>query len=166
MASYQSADHLRRFQDLGTKEALLVYVQTLGQETAEYEKAMDAIEPVLRPLSFGMRPAQELLDREALQRWPDAVRDILSWLADSQKADRKTAAVELMGALGWESFIPRLEQLLSSAVPWERMASVQALAQMGTSRAIRLLRGAVMDPDPAIRNAVHRALETQMESSS
>ncbi len=138
---------------------MLAYVNALHRDARPYGAAMDALEGVLRPLSFGLRPDLLLVDENLLRQSAAAVVDILSWLADSEKADLKTAAISLMGVLGWESLLARMERSLQASPTWERAAAVEALARMGTPRARALLRGAEQDPDPAVRAAIRRALD-------
>ena len=138
----------------------MAYVSALRGDAARYGAAMDALEDVLRPLSFGLAPALSLVDPFRLQPLADAVTDILSWLADSEKADLKTAALALMGVLGWESFLARLGRSLRAEATWERAAAVDALARMGTRDARALLLGVGEDPDPGVRAAIRRALRS------
>jgi HEAT repeat protein len=136
----------------------LAYVSALRGDASRYAVAMDALEEVLRPLWFGLAPAVGRLDPARLEPLTTPVVDILSWLADSDKADLKTAAIALMSALGWETFLPRLNRSLRSSFVWERAAAVDALARIGTPAAHTLLRSIGDDPDPAIRAAIRQAI--------
>jgi hypothetical protein len=127
MDSTAPDNRLRRYQDSLRKEDLLAYLEASSRRSPAYERALDALEPVLRPLGFGFQPALGLLDREALRADAGAVSDILSWIADSGKADAKTAGLTVMGALGWDVFLPRLERSLASPVEWERETAQRAL---------------------------------------
>lgn len=140
-------------------EHLLAFVRASGRDLGPFEHAARSLDPVLHPLLFGFQPARERLDREALITVAGPTAEILGWLADSRKADLREAAIGLMGALGWESFLPRLEQALVAPNAWERAAAVKALAKVGTARTRSLLVRALDDPDPAIRLAARRATD-------
>jgi HEAT repeat protein len=101
------------------------------------------------------------LDRVGLRRHEAAAVDILVWLSESPKADLKTAAIELMGALGWESFLAPLERALSSPTSWEREAAIGSLAKLPGRRAAELLGRAADDADRVVRAAAQRALESR-----
>ncbi len=86
------------------------------------------------------------------------VEDILKWMADSEKADIKVTAMQVMGFLGWESFITYLSQCLSSGIKWERLAAIGALGEIPSEQSLDALRVVVEDPDPEIRTATGAAL--------
>lgn len=153
--------HLEAFKRLGRREDLLAYVGARGGNPDPYAAAIDALRAALEPLAFGLRPALGALDRESLREHAAATTEILDWLADSPNADLKTAAMEVMGSLGWEAFVPRLERALSAAPSWERVAAIDGLAKLPGRRAAELVRRAVDDPDPAVRSAARQIVESR-----
>jgi hypothetical protein len=157
--SPSSGHHLKAFQSSGRKEDLLACLQAEGRDPADHLAAFEGLEEALRPLFFGLRPAPEDLDRRRLGEHATATTEILHWLAGSPKADLKTAAIELMGGLGWETFVPHLERALSSPASWERMTALRSLARLPGSRAAELVRRAVDDPDPAVSAAARELLD-------
>ena len=164
MDSPPTTDPLQVFQSSGRKEDLLAYLRATGRKPDEHSAAIDALGLALEPPSFGLRPAVRVPDREGLVKHAAATTEILAWLSASPKADLKTAAMELMGSLGWDAFIPALERSLSSSAVWERIAAIQSLALVPGQRAADLIRGAAGDADPAVRAAAHRALDSHHET--
>ncbi|MCZ7406264.1 MAG: HEAT repeat domain-containing protein [Candidatus Methanoperedens sp.] len=151
--------NLQNFQDYGKTGNLLEFVRASGLNVQKYRDALDALGSIFESLSFGEQPIYRNLDLNALQERKTEVKDIVNWMADSNKADMKTVAIELMGFLGWESFVSRLERCLLSEFKWERLTAIKALEQMGSERAVEILRVAIEDSDPEIREAVRKALK-------
>jgi hypothetical protein len=143
--------------------SLLSYIQATGKNMSEYGEVLEALAPVFGPLSFGEHPRYQDLDRSRLQERMDETVNVVNWMADSGKADIKASAIQLMGFLGWEPFISRLEQYLSSETQWEHLAAIEALGQTASRRAIEALRVIAVDADPEIREAVRRASTTNMQ---
>jgi HEAT repeat protein len=144
---------LEHFQAHGDRESLLAYIRLLDRNVKEYEAVVAAMEPVFDGLLFGERPCYESLDVNVLRRNRAETEAIVRWTAASSKADIKTSAIELMGVLGWDTFIPLLEQMLSAPAQWERLTAVSALTLISSGRARELLNRAARDPDPQVRKA-------------
>ena len=121
--------NLKRFQENVDIESLLHFVRSGGRDEEIYKAALDDLKPILDALSFGWRPIYKNLDLTALQGRMTEVTDIVIWMAGSDSADMKSTAIELMGILGWEAFIPLLRQHFSSEAEWERIAAIRALGQ-------------------------------------
>jgi hypothetical protein len=149
---------LRVFRETGRTEALLDFVRRSGRPTHRYEQVLNALAPVLEPMSFGEHPRYEELDKELFESYRAETTDIVEWAAGSRKADLKSVALSLMGALGWPQFIPELSRSLDSSANWERHVAISALGQMRDGRAFELLRSALGHPDPDTRRAAHAAL--------
>jgi len=149
---------LQRFQDAGDVESLLKFVETTGKAPRNYQEAANSMAPIFQAISSGRPPAYDQLDRETLRHRMSEVEEILKWMADSKKAEIKATAIQVMGFLGWESFIPYLSQCLCSGIQWERLAAISALGEIPSERALDALRAVVEDPDPEIRAATGAAL--------
>ncbi len=161
LSSYEH--HLQHFQDFGDTNSLLDFVRADGRDARKFQKVIELLASVFEALSFGVRPLYNNIDRNALRLHTTEVENIIKWMADSNKADMKTVAIELMGFLGWESFVPRLERCLLSEFKWERLTAIKALEQMGSERAIEILRVAIDDSEPEICEAVREALKRKNE---
>jgi HEAT repeat protein len=152
---------LQRFQEYGDTKSLLEFVRLSGRSVQKYARAVGALAPVFEALTHGERPSYESLDTGALGHLMAEVEDIVEWMAAGSKADIRTRAIELMGALGCERFVPRLEGFLFSQVQWERLTAIAALAQIPGERSAELLRIAADDHDPQIRAEVRRVTKAR-----
>jgi len=152
--------NLKRFQENGDIESLLHFVRTSGRDEETYKAALDDLKPVLDALSFGWRPIYKNLDLTALRKRVTEVTDIVVWMAGSDSADMKSRAIELMGILGWESFIPLLRQHFSSEAEWERLAAIRALGQFSGDLTSEIFHAAAeYDPSQEVRDAARQQLE-------
>lgn len=144
---------LQRFQASADPNSLLHYVQKIGKEPREYQEAVDALLPVFNALSAGKKPAYAGLNRDALRARPREVGDILRWMAASADTEMRITALELMGQVGAESFIPDLTPYLSSESKRERLAAIASLGEIASERSMEALKAVIQDPDPEIRTA-------------
>lgn len=134
------------------------FVRTAFPDVPAYQEAAAALGGVLKQLGFGETPRYGELDTAYLERRESETVAIVNWMEDSGKADMKSCAVELMGVLGWEAFLPRLERLFTDGVRWEHLAAIRSLARMPQPQAEAFLRRAARDPDAEIRAEAERAL--------
>jgi hypothetical protein len=147
---------LERFQEYGDTKSLLEFVRSSGRSVRSYEEAVAGMAPVFEGLAHGERPSYESLDRDLLRQLNAEVKEIVQWMCASNKADIRTRAIELMGTLGYESFVAPLERFLFSEIQWERLTAIAALGQMPGKRPVEILSVAAEDPDPEIRAEVRR----------
>ena len=101
--------YLRRFKENGDTVELQAYIRATRKGT-DYQEAIADLGPVFDALANGEQPDYESLDRIALRQRGEALAQIMDWMADSPKADLKSAAHSLMGLLACDRFIPRLQQ--------------------------------------------------------
>jgi len=147
---------LERFQESGNAESLLEFVRVSGRSVDRYEQAVAGLAPVFEGLTYGERPAYERLDKDLLRQLTPEVEQIVQWMDSSDKANIRTRAIELMGALGYDSFGSPLERHVASKVQWERLSAIAALASMHGKRSTEILNSIADDPDPQIRAEVRR----------
>ncbi|HEX9988837.1 MAG TPA: HEAT repeat domain-containing protein [Chloroflexia bacterium] len=159
MTSIGSEGYLNGFQETGSLDSLFEYVRASKRDEQRYREAADALAPIFEALQFGEQPQYDRLDANALRARMSEVEDIATWMAHSSKADLKSTGLELMGFLGWDSFLSCLEESASSEADWERLTAINALAQVPTPRAAEALKAALEDSDPQVRRAAKRALE-------
>ena len=162
MTSTTGKHDLEQFQDSGDINSLLRFVRAEGKDQDKYKDAVGHLKLVFDAQMFGVRPIYENLDRVALRQCMAEVTDIVGWMASSDKADLKIRAIELIGFLGWEPFLPLLEQHLASEAKWERLTAISALGQIASARAVTILTAVTdHDPDPEIRTAAQRAIRSK-----
>lgn len=166
MSSRITDEFLERFQASGSTHSLLEYVRASKLDEPKYQNAIEVLAPVFEGLQFGERPQYYSLNIDALRQQREEVENVVRWMAGSNKADVKSAAIELMGILGWESFFPDLEQSVASAATWERIVAITALGQMSSIQAAEVLESATKDPDPQVSQAAHRALSWSREKGT
>jgi hypothetical protein len=117
------------FQELGDTGALLQYAKEIGGDTERYRSAVGALKPIFEALMVGLQPSLGELDCGELERLRSEVATIVIWMAESDRADMKTAGIRMMGFLHWERFMPRLKLLADSDLAWLRDESKKALAK-------------------------------------
>ncbi|MGB2603143.1 MAG: HEAT repeat domain-containing protein [Candidatus Sulfotelmatobacter sp.] len=147
---------LEHVQEDGDSKSLLEFIRESGRPVPRFQEAVAALAPVFEGLHHGERPLYESLHRDSLRQLRPEVEEIAQWMSASGKADIKTRAIELMGALGYGSFVAPLERFLRSEVQWERLTAIGALGQITGKPAAELLAEAAEDPDPQIRAEARR----------
>ena len=118
---------LREFQETGKTDRLLEFVRSSGRHVDSYRKVLAALRPVLEPLSFGEQPRYDDVEHEALAAHVQATVDVIRWSAGSNRADLRSAALRLMGTLGWDEFSGDLLTATRSPDAWERLAAKEAV---------------------------------------
>ncbi len=106
-----------------------------------------------------LNPSDRVAAVEALgwSRPPDALPQLLSYLADPDRTVQRVAVVAL-GRLADPAAIGPLLAALSDSDALLRSAVIDALAQIASPRAAPALLEALHDPDPAVRRGAARAL--------
>jgi HEAT repeat protein len=150
---------LSRFQQLGDLEALAAHGRALGYDEARLRGAIDVLRPVFARLSFGEQPDYGSVDRRRLREheWESAL--IVRCMADSDRADLRSAGLQLMGVMDSSVFLDDLGQAMASNRDWERIESARALGRMSLPSASSILESAIDHPDPPTRRAVREALQ-------
>ena len=139
-------------------EALHRALHASGKDPALYERAIQALLPVLEPLSFGEHPRYDQVDLLHARAAPEEIEGVVRWMAASDRADLRTAGLTLMGTLRLIDLRPELLQVLASGSVWERVTAAGALAEMLDDSARAALRAHRHDPTPEVRAAVRSAL--------
>ena len=152
--------NLKAFQERADVDGLLRFVRASGRNEAAYQGALNDLKPVFEALSFGWHPQYEQLDVTALASRAAEITDIINWMAGSAKADMRTSAIDLMGMLGWQAFIPSLRHHLESSAAWEREAAVRATGRFSGEWTVEALRAAAeRDPNAQVRDAALQQLQ-------
>ena len=117
-----------------------------------------ALEPVLSAIpalaSRGLRSLLEgVADRLAASHADEVLR-----ILRSPGSPALVSAVALCGRLGLHQVVPGLASTVTHREPGVRLASVQALAQLGTPAALALVDKAIEDDDRAVRLAAVRVV--------
>jgi hypothetical protein len=94
-------DHLRHFQDYGDRSSLELFIRASGLDLEKYLPALDSLAPVLAAVAFGEHPNYERINKAALEQRPSEVKQILTWMSASDKANMRAAAIGLMRMLGY-----------------------------------------------------------------
>ena len=149
---------LDQFQESGDTGSLLEFVQASGRDVKNYEQAIAGLAPVFEALNFGEQPQYQRLDTDRLSQLKAETKEIVTWMCGSNKADMRTIGIELMGVLGYASFLPSLEHFLFSGIEWERLTAIAALGKMSGERPVELLRMTAQDPNPQIQAEALRVL--------
>jgi HEAT repeat protein len=115
-----------------------------------------ALEPVLSAIpvlaSSGLRTLLEgVADRLAASHSDEVLR-----ILRSPESPALASVVALCGRLGLHQVVPGLASTVTHRDPVVRLASVQALAQLGTPAALALVDKAIEDEDRAVRLAAVR----------
>jgi HEAT repeat protein len=143
--------NLRRFQETGEMASLLAHVRQSGEDAPMFEQAIARLAPVLDPIAFGEHPRLDAVSEADLQPVAAQVIAILGWMLDSPKANLRDAATDLMGALGWETFLPTLTARFATGATADRVAALRALSRMPQAQAHYIVHEAGTDPDPEVR---------------
>jgi HEAT repeat protein len=155
-ADGQSA--LGKFLEHGDWESLVKFLREAFPDVPAYQEAAVALAGALDALNFGETPHSEVLDKDYLAQRASETVAIVNWMADSTKADMQESAIDVMGTLGWEPFLVRLESLLCHGEQWQRIAALRSLARLRQPVAQDLLHRAAQDSDPVIRAEALRVL--------
>lgn len=131
---------LAEFKESGDTKSLLAFVEQSGRNLEAFKKVVHGLGAVFDSLSFGEYPNVDEIDVGLLAQNAAAVESVVKWMAESKKADMKSAALDLMGRLGWESFKPDMVRSLSSENEWERTTARNALKRIKSQWATELMR--------------------------
>ena len=122
------------------------------------ELRASALEPVLTWIPVLASPAlrrvlEQVADRLAEAHPPEVIR-----ILRSPESEALAAVVALCGRLQLTQAVPALGETVAHRDPVVRLASVQALAQLGTPAALAFVDQALDDADRAVRLAAVRAV--------
>jgi HEAT repeat protein len=125
------------------------------------ELRASALEPVLTWIPVLASPAlrgvlEQVADRLAEAHPPEVIR-----ILRSPESEALSAVVALCGRLQLTQAVPGLGETVTHRDPAVRLASVQALAQLGTPAALALVDQALDDGDRGVRLAAVRAVGTR-----
>jgi HEAT repeat protein len=115
-----------------------------------------ALEPVLSAIPALASPALRRLLEDVADRLASTNTDEVLRILRSPDSPALTSVVALCGRLGLHQVVPGLASTVAHPDPAVRLASVQALAQLGTPGALALVDNAIGDDDRAVRLAAVR----------
>ena len=120
------------------------------------ELRASALEPVLSWIPQLASPAlravlEGVADRVAVSNTDEVLR-----ILHSRDSEALASVVTLCGRLGLHQVVPGLAETVTHRDPAVRLASVQALAQIGTPAALALIDKAIEDEDRSVRLAAVR----------
>ena len=117
-----------------------------------------ALEPVLSAIPVLASPALRTLLEGVADRLASSHTDEVSRILRSPDSPALASVVALCGRLGLHQVVPGLGNTVTHGDPAVRLASVQALAQLGTPGALALVDKAIEDRDRGVRLAAVRAV--------
>lgn len=155
------------FQRYGDVESAIkfVSVQQKGKENT-YKEMFSLLKPIFEALSLGIQPQYELINKIDLLEFKFEVMNVIHWMMDSDRADMKTTAIDLMGYLGNEDYIQMLLECLSSAEEWIRIHTVKALTHFEGMEAMEALIKALDDHSIQVKRAAVQGLVSRNENDS
>ena len=115
-----------------------------------------ALEPVLSAIPALASPALRTLLEGVADRLASSYTDEVLRILRSPESPALVSVVALCGRLGLHQVVPGLGNTITHADPAVRLASVQALAQLGTPAALALVDKAIEDGDRGVRLAAVR----------
>ena len=115
-----------------------------------------ALEPVLSAIPALASPALKTLLEGVADRLASSYTDEVLRLLRSPESPALASVVALCGRLGLHQVVPGLGNTITHADPAVRLASVQALARLGTPAALALVDKAIEDGDRGVRLAAVR----------
>ena len=117
-----------------------------------------ALEPVLTWIPTLASPALRKLLEGVADRLAEAHPGEVLRILRSPESEALASVVALCGRLQLTQTVPGLGETVSHADPAVRLASVHALAQLGTPAALGLIEKSLEDPDRAVRLAAVRVV--------
>jgi hypothetical protein len=115
-----------------------------------------ALEPVLSAIPALTSPALKTLLEGVADRLASSYTDEVLRILRSPDSPALVSVVALCGRLGLHQVVPGLGNTVTHGDPAVRLASVQALAQLGTPAALGLVDKAIEDNDRGVRLAAVR----------
>ena len=115
-----------------------------------------ALEPVLGAIPVLAAPALKTLLEDVADRLASSHTDEVLRILRSPGSPALASVVTLCGRLALHQAVPGLASTVTHPDPTVRLASVQALAQLGTPGALALVDKAIEDQDRAVRLAAVR----------
>jgi hypothetical protein len=127
-------------------------------EVAEvlHELRGSALEPVLSWIPSLASPALRTVLEGVADRLAASNTDEVLRILRSKESEALVSVVALCGRLGLHQVVPGLADTVTHPDPAVRLASVQALAQLGTPAALGLIDKAIEDDDRSVRLAAVR----------
>jgi HEAT repeat protein len=117
-----------------------------------------ALEPVLSAIPTLASPGLKTLLEAVADRLASAHTDEVLRILRSPDSPALVSVVALCGRLGLHQVVPGLGTTVTHGDPAVRLASVQALAQLGTPAALALVDKAIEDDDRGVRLAAVRVV--------
>jgi HEAT repeats len=115
-----------------------------------------ALEPVLSAIPVLASPALKTLLEGVADRLASSYTDEVLRILRSPDSPALVSVVALCGRLGLHQVVPGLGNTVTHGDPAVRLASVQALTQLGTPAALALVDKAIEDSDRGVRLAAVR----------
>jgi len=151
-------DNLRRFQQNADIDAFLTYAAAVGHDVNEIREALANLESIFTAFNYGEHPNFALLDRAALQSHASGVAQIARAMVGSDRADVKSAGLQVIGLLDDPSLMEVLLEALRSEATWLRVAAIEALGRMSAAYSLPVLKAMARHEDLVTRRAVAEAL--------
>ena len=117
-----------------------------------------ALEPILTWIPGLAAPALRKVLEEVADRLAEAHPSEVVRILRSPESEALTAVVALCGRLQLTQAVPGLGETIANKDPAVRLASVNALAQLGTPAALAFIEKALEDADRAVRLAAVRVV--------
>ena len=117
-----------------------------------------ALEPVLSAMPALASPGLKALLEPVADRLASSHTDEVLRILRSPDSPALESVVTLCGRLGLHQVVPGLGNTVTHPAPAVRLASVQALAQLGTPAALALVDKAIEDDDRGVRLAAVRVV--------
>jgi hypothetical protein len=116
------------------------------------------LETMLTFLPTLTRPAIRAILEASVDRLGTAHTDVVLGILGNHQSAALPGAVALCGRLDLQVAVPPLDRLVSHREPEVRLATVEALAKIGSAGALTALERALDDPDRAVRLAAVTAV--------
>jgi hypothetical protein len=149
---------LRRFQSNADVEALLQHAAATGEDSGGVRATLAALGGVFTALEHGEHPNFAQIDRTRLQAHPKAAAYVARMMAESDRADLKTAGLQVIGLLDDLQLMKVLSDALHSQASWLRTAAIDGLRRMSAVHARSALELMAQHEDPVTRQAAEEAL--------
>ena len=153
------SNNLRRFQEAAQVDALLAHAAATEQNNVEEVRAALAnLEPIFTAITYGEHPNFALLDRPVLQSHAHGTAYVARVMVGSDRADLKSAGLQIIGLLDDPQLIDILLEALHSETTWLRLTAIEALGRMSAVYSRPVLETMMQHDDLVTRRAVAEAL--------
>ena len=152
------SDDLARFQNDGDISGLLQYAASIGIDVPEIQEVLAELDPIFTSLDYGLNPSFATLDRSALQSHAPGTEYVARAMVGSDRADLKSAGLQLVGLLDDPRLMDILLEALHSEIPWLRLTAIEAVGRMSAEYSRPVLQPMMGHEDVVTRRAVAEAM--------